>query len=48
MTLLVNEIVQYLIKFVAMLLCAVLGIFVGKKLRKNKNAKLAAEKTSEE
>lgn len=39
MELLVNELVQYVIKFVAMLACAFLGIVVGKKLRKNKDAK---------
>ncbi|MDD6328685.1 MAG: hypothetical protein Q4D54_05595 [Eubacteriales bacterium] len=39
MDLLVNELVQYVIKFVAMLACAFLGIVVGKKLRKNKDAK---------
>ncbi len=40
---LISELVVYLIKFLAMLLCAGLGIFVGGKIRKNKNEKLAAE-----
>lgn len=39
MNLVVNEFVQYLIKFIAMLACAFLGILAGKKLRKNKDAK---------
>lgn len=47
MTALINELVQYLIKFFAMLICAFLGITVGKKVRKNKNEKLAQEKTAE-
>jgi len=47
MELLVNEIVQYVLKFVAMIACAFLGIVVGKKIRKNKDAKLAAEQNTE-
>lgn len=43
MVALVSEFLVYIIKFVAMILCAVLGVFVGGKIRKNKNAKLAAE-----
>lgn len=39
MDLLLNELVVYVIKFIAMLACAFLGIVVGKKLRKNKDAK---------
>lgn len=47
MTDLINEFVQYGIKFLAMLICAFAGICVGKKVRKNKNAKLAAEAENE-
>ena len=47
MTALINEIVVYLIKFICMIACAGLGIFVGGKIRKNKNAKLAAQNTQE-
>lgn len=39
MNLLINEFVQYVIKFVAMLACAFLGILAGKKIRQNKDAK---------
>ncbi|MDD6137277.1 MAG: hypothetical protein PUB54_09000 [Lachnospiraceae bacterium] len=39
MNLLVNEFVQYVIKFIALLACAFLGILAGKKIRKNKDAK---------
>ena len=39
MTLVLNELIKYLIKFVAMIICAGFGIFVGKKIRKNKDAK---------
>lgn len=34
-----SELVVYAIKFLAMLVCAGLGIMVGKKIRKNKDAK---------
>lgn len=44
MTDLINEFVQYGVKFLAMLICAFAGICVGRKVRKNKNEKLAAEK----
>lgn len=47
MELLVNEIVQYVLKFVIMIACAFFGIMAGKKIRKNKDAKLAAEQTTE-
>lgn len=47
MTAVINELVQYLIKFFAMLICAFLGICVGKKLRKNKNEQTASAKTEE-
>lgn len=39
MNLVINEFVQYVIKFVAMLACAFLGILAGKKIRHNKDAK---------
>ena len=39
MNLLVNEFVQYVIKFIALLACAFLGILAGKKIRTNKDAK---------
>ena len=39
MNLLVNEFVQYVIKFIALLACAFLVILAGKKIRKNKDAK---------
>lgn len=39
---LVFELVKYLLTFIIIAACAVGGIFVGKTLRKNKNAKLAA------
>ncbi|MGN0367202.1 MAG: hypothetical protein ACI4EK_00340 [Wujia sp.] len=39
MTAVLSELVTYLIKFFAMLLCAGLGIMVGKKIRANKDAK---------
>ncbi|MGN0435499.1 MAG: hypothetical protein ACI4D8_02585 [Wujia sp.] len=47
MTALINELVQYLIKFLAMLVCAFAGICVGKVLRKKKDEKLASENTNE-
>lgn len=34
-----SELVTYLIKFFAMIVCAGLGIIVGKKVRKNKDEK---------
>lgn len=43
---LVNETVQYIIKFAVMVVCAIAGIFVGKKIRKNKNNKMVSEETS--
>lgn len=42
---LLSELVTYIIKFLAMILCAGLGICVGKVLRRKKNEKLAAEQT---
>lgn len=36
---LISEFITYIIKFIAMLGCAVLGVLVGKKIRKNKNEK---------
>lgn len=39
MTPILNELIKYLIKFVAMIICAGLGIMVGKNIRKNKDAK---------
>lgn len=44
---LVNELVQYLIKFFAMLICAFGGICVGKAIRKSKNEEKASEKAVE-
>ena len=44
---LISELVVYVVKFLAMLAFAALGIFVGAKIRKNKNAKLAAENNQE-
>ena len=43
-----DEIVQYIFKFVVMVIVCVLGIKVGSILRANKDAKLAAEGVSEE
>ena len=40
MSALLTEIVSYLIKFVAMIVCAFLGIQVGKVLRKRKDEKI--------
>lgn len=37
---LMSEIITYLIKFFAMLICAFLGIIVGKKIRANKDEKM--------
>ena len=34
-----SELLVYVIKFLAMLVCAGLGIMVGKKIRQNKDAK---------
>ena len=34
-----NELLVYVIKFLSMLVCAGLGIMVGKKIRKNKDVK---------
>ncbi|MDE6026424.1 MAG: hypothetical protein K2G45_13355 [Lachnospiraceae bacterium] len=45
---LLSEFVTYIIKFFAMILCAGLGISVGKVLRKRKNEKIAAENTGEQ
>ncbi len=42
MSALLTEIVSYLIKFVAMIVCAFLGIQVGKVLRKRKDEKVEA------
>lgn len=43
MSALLSELVTYLIKFLAMLIFAFLGILAGKKIRSNKDAKLAVE-----
>lgn len=43
MTAVLSEFVIYIIKFLAMILCAVSGVVVGGKIRKNKNQKLANE-----
>lgn len=45
MSALISEFVTYIIKFIVMIACAAFGILVGKKIRKNKNNKLAAENT---
>lgn len=42
-----GELATYLIKFAVMLVCAGLGICVGKVLRKRKNEKMAAENADE-
>lgn len=42
-----GELATYLIKFAVMLVCAGLGICVGKILRKRKNEKMAAENADE-
>lgn len=42
-----GELATYLIKFAVMLVCAGLGICVGKVLRKRKNEKIAAENADE-
>ncbi|MCM1288345.1 MAG: hypothetical protein NC240_08535 [Clostridium sp.] len=42
-----GELATYVIKFVAMIVCAGLGICVGRVLRKRKNEKLAAENADE-
>lgn len=39
-----SELLTYLFKFVVMIVFATIGVFVGKKIRQNKNAKIAAEK----
>lgn len=46
MSALLTEIVSYLIKFVAMIVCAFLGIQVGKVLRKRKDEKVEAADSS--
>ncbi len=43
MSALLSELVTYLIKFFAMLVFAFLGILAGKKIRANKDARLAVE-----
>ncbi len=43
MSALLSELVTYLIKFFAMLVFAFLGILAGKKIRSNKDARLAVE-----
>ena len=43
MTALISEIITYLIKFFAMLVCAFLGIIVGKKIRANKDESMQEE-----
>ncbi len=47
MNLLVSELVTYIIKFFAMLLCMIAGVAVGIKVRKRKNEKIAAESDNE-
>ncbi len=37
MNALISEIVKYVVKFLAMIICAGAGIFVGKTIRKNKS-----------
>lgn len=44
---LISELVTYLIKFIIMIACAVVGVIVGGKIRKNKNEKLAAQNNQE-
>lgn len=44
---LLSEFVIYIIKFLAMILCAAVGIIIGKGLRKKKNEKLASEEAQE-
>lgn len=44
----VSELLTYLIKFIALGIIAVIGVFCGIKLKKNKNAKLEMEKSNEE
>lgn len=46
MTALINEFVQYLFKFIVMLVCAFLGICAGKAWREKKDAQTASEKSS--
>lgn len=48
MSALLTEIVGYLIKFVAMIVCAFLGIQVGKVLRKRKDEKVETADSSNE
>lgn len=44
---LLSEFVTYLIKFLAMLVFAFFGILAGKKIRANKDAKLAEQQSEE-
>lgn len=44
---LISEFITYIIKFIVMLGCAWLGVLAGKKIRKNKNEKLAAGNNEE-
>lgn len=47
MAALISEFLKYLIKFVCMVAFAAAGIYVGKGMRKKKNAELAQENTKE-
>lgn len=42
-----SELITYIIKFLAMLVFAFFGIVAGKKIRANKDAKLAEEQRGE-
>lgn len=44
---LLSEFVEYIIKFLAMLVFAFLGILAGKKIRANKDTKLEEEQSRE-
>lgn len=48
MSALLSELVTYLIKFLAMLVFAFLGILAGKKIRSNKDARLAMEQNKDD
>lgn len=44
---LISELATYLVKFIIMITCAVFGVMVGGKIRKNKKEKLAAQNNQE-
>ena len=46
MTALINEFVQYLIKFLAKLVCAFVGIIAGKKYHEKKKNQLTEEESA--